>query len=52
MSQDFHLAKRFYDQAAEIDNKARAPRDIALVMLEVSSSPPPHLHVVIAVALY
>jgi len=35
VSQDFHLAKRFYDQAAETDNKARAPRDIALVMLEV-----------------
>lgn len=36
MSQDFHLAKRFYDQAAEVDSKAKAPRDIALVLLEVS----------------
>ena len=35
MRQDFHLAKRFYDQAAEVDSKARAPRDIALLMLEV-----------------
>lgn len=35
MRQDFHLAKRFYDHAAEVDSKARAPRDIALLMLEV-----------------
>lgn len=30
---DYHLAKRYYDQAAEIDNKARLPRDLALFLL-------------------
>ncbi len=37
MIQDLHLAKRYYDQAAEVDAKARVPRDIALVLLEVLS---------------
>lgn len=36
VSQDFHLAKRYYDQAAEVDTKARVPRDIALLVLEVT----------------
>jgi TPR repeat protein len=36
VNQDFHLAKRYYDLAAEIDPKARTPRDIALTMMEVS----------------
>ena len=36
VNQDFHLAKRYYDLAAEVDAKARTPRDIALLMLEVS----------------
>jgi TPR repeat protein len=36
VQQDFHLAKRYYDLAAEVDTKARTPRDIALLMLEVS----------------
>lgn len=35
VSQDFHLAKRYFDQAAQVDNKAKIPRDIALVLLEV-----------------
>lgn len=35
VEQDFHLAKRYYDMAAEVDAKARTPRDIALMMLEV-----------------
>ena len=38
MSQDFHLAKRYYDQAAEVDSKARVPRDIALLLLEVRTT--------------
>jgi TPR repeat protein len=37
VQQDFHLAKRYYDLAAEVDTKARTPRDIALLMLEVSN---------------
>jgi SEL1 protein len=41
VKQDFHLAKRYYDLAAEVDAKARTPRDIALFMLEVSSTPFP-----------
>ena len=36
MAQDFHLAKRYYDQAATFDEKAKLPRDIALMMLEVT----------------
>ena len=36
MAQDFHLAKRYYDQAATFDEKAKLPRDIALMMLEVA----------------
>lgn len=36
VNQDFHLAKRYYDLAAETDPKAKVVRDIALVMLEVS----------------
>jgi hypothetical protein len=35
VTQDLHLAKRYYDHAAEVDAKARVPRDIALVLLEV-----------------
>jgi TPR repeat protein len=35
VTQDFHLAKRYYDQAADADHKAKAPRDIALLLLEV-----------------
>lgn len=30
------MAKRYYDQAATFDEKAKLPRDIALVMLEVT----------------
>lgn len=29
------MAKRYYDQAATFDEKAKLPRDIALMMLEV-----------------
>lgn len=36
VSQDFHLAKRFYDQAAETDAKAKLVRNVALIVLEVS----------------
>lgn len=36
--QDFHLAKRFYDQAAEIDVKAKTARDVALLLLETHKS--------------
>eukprot|EP01038_Epipyxis_sp_PR26KG_P010471 gene10471-14070_t len=32
--QDFHLAKRYYDMAAEIDGKAKVARDIALYILQ------------------
>jgi SEL1 protein len=32
--QDFHLAKRYYDQAAELDARARLPRDVALWLLD------------------
>lgn len=35
IAQDFHLAKRYYDQAADFDSKARIPRNIALRILEV-----------------
>jgi hypothetical protein len=38
VTQDLHLAKRYYDHAAEVDAKARVPRDIALVLLEVRES--------------
>lgn len=34
VAQDFHLAKRFFDLAAEMDNKARTPRDVALLLLD------------------
>ncbi len=34
--QDFHLAKRYYDLAAEVDPKAKMPRDIALLIMDVS----------------
>jgi len=37
--QDFLLAKRFYDQAAEIDNKAKIARDVAVSILEVDVNP-------------
>ena len=33
VQQDFHLAKRFYDQAAEFDADARTPRALALMLL-------------------
>jgi len=33
VQQDFHLAKRFYDQAAEVDIDARLPRAVALFLL-------------------
>ena len=33
VQQDFHLAKRFYDQAAEFDTDARTPRALALMLL-------------------
>jgi hypothetical protein len=39
VNQDFHLAKRYFDQAAEVDAKARVPRDIALALLEVNWQP-------------
>ncbi len=35
VEQDFHLAKRFYDQAASFDADARLPRAVALALLEV-----------------
>ena len=38
MAQDFHLAKRYFDTAAEVDSQARLPRDIALWLMEVSES--------------
>ena len=34
VAQDFHLAKRFYDQAAELDVDARLPGKIALYILQ------------------
>ena len=34
VTQDFHLAKRYFDLAAEMDSKARGPRDVALLMLD------------------
>lgn len=33
VQQDFHLAKRFYDQAAEVDVDAKLPRAFALFLL-------------------
>ena len=33
VEQDFHLAKRFYDQAAEYNSEARVPRVVALFVL-------------------
>lgn len=33
MEQDFHLAKRFFDQAADFDPDARLPRSFALFLL-------------------
>ena len=33
VQQDFHLAKRFYDQAAEADSDAKLPRAVALFLL-------------------
>jgi Sel1 repeat len=33
VEQDFHLAKRFFDQAAEVDADARTPRALALFVL-------------------
>ena len=34
VTQDFHLAKRFYDQAAEFDMEAKLPRSVALALLQ------------------
>ena len=34
VAQDFHLAKRFYDQAAELDADARLPGKVALYILQ------------------
>mmetsp|Transcript_24538 Transcript_24538/g.33662 ORF Transcript_24538/g.33662 Transcript_24538/m.33662 type:complete len:375 (-) Transcript_24538:23-1147(-) len=36
--QDFLLAKRFYDQAAEMDSKAKIARDVAVSILEIHKS--------------
>ncbi len=33
--QDFHLAKRFFDNAAEFDPEAKVPRNIALLIQQV-----------------
>lgn len=33
IQQDFHLAKRYYDQAAEYDPEARLPSSVALFLL-------------------
>jgi TPR repeat protein len=38
VQQDFHLAKRFYDQAAMVDTEARLPRAFALALLESHKS--------------
>lgn len=38
VDQDFHLAKRYYDLAAEVDQRARIPRDIAVWMLSSHQS--------------
>jgi TPR repeat protein len=34
VQQDFHLAKRFFDLAAEVDHKAKTPRDLALLVMQ------------------
>lgn len=34
--QDFHLAKRYYDQAADFDFEAKLPRNVAVFSLQVS----------------
>jgi TPR repeat protein len=34
VKQDFHLAKRFYDKAAEFDTEAKLPRNLALFVLK------------------
>eukprot|EP01041_Mallomonas_annulata_P002981 gene2981-5852_t len=38
VEQDFHLAKRLFDQAAEFDEAARLPRHVALFLLQACSS--------------
>ena len=38
VQQDFHLAKRFYDQAAEVDVDAKLPRAFALFLLSSHKS--------------
>lgn len=38
VEQDFHLAKRFYDQAADVDIDARLPRAVALFLLNSHKS--------------
>jgi hypothetical protein len=34
VAQDFHLAKRYFDLAAEIDHRAKVPREVAVFVLE------------------
>lgn len=38
VQQDFHLAKRFYDQAAEVDADAKLPRAVAIFLLSSHKS--------------
>lgn len=38
VQQDFHLAKRFFDQAAEFDEDAKLPRSLALALLQSHQS--------------
>ena len=35
MEQDFHLAKRYYDQVAEFDPAAKIPSRLAVMFLQV-----------------
>lgn len=51
MDQDFHLAKRYYDLAAELDPlKARLPRDVMLFFLYQHQTLRHYLHLVQAAA--
>lgn len=34
VTQDFHLAKRYFDQAADFDPNARLPRNVALTLMQ------------------
>jgi TPR repeat protein len=38
VKQDFHLAKRFYDQAAEFSSEAKLPRTVALFVMQMHQS--------------